>query len=227
MRFSWMIFSAFVVASAPAWADEPTGDWLVADGNAMIRIENCSGALWGFVAWEKTPGGLDAQNPDPTKRDRPTLGLPVLLNMQPAEATPGRWDGEVYNAQNGKTYTAHIALTDPDTLRIEGCVLGFLCGGQNWTRGEPPADVPANPSATPPASKAAVPKAAAAAAPTPSKAAPTPAKTAAAPPKGAPAKGPTGSPAAHKMAAAKPEQKPEQPEESLCSTVTELPGGPH
>jgi hypothetical protein len=46
--------------------------------------------------------------------------LPILLNMQPAASKPGRFDGEVYNAQNGKTYTAHIALTAPDTLAHRG-----------------------------------------------------------------------------------------------------------
>lgn len=111
------------------------GEWLVEDQTARIRIENCGGALWGAVSWEKSPGGQDVQNPDPTKRTRPTLGLPVILNMQAGH--DGRWNGEVYNAKNGQTYTAHISMLDPSTLRIEGCVLGFLCGGENWTRFEP------------------------------------------------------------------------------------------
>ena len=117
-----------------------TGEWLVKDATAKIRVENCGGTVWGVVSWEKTPGGTDAQNPDPSKRNRPTLGLPILLNMQ--QKQPDRWDGEVYNAQNGKTYDSHISLVNPDTLRIEGCVLGFLCGGENWTRVSEPQRAP-------------------------------------------------------------------------------------
>jgi uncharacterized protein (DUF2147 family) len=113
----------------------PVGEWLVNDRTARIRIENCGGAMWGAVSWEKSPGGQDVQNPDPAKRTRATLGLPVLLNMHPGQ--DGRWDGEVYNAKNGKTYTAHITMVDPNTLQIEGCVLGSLCGGENWTRFQP------------------------------------------------------------------------------------------
>lgn len=113
----------------------PVGEWLVNDRTARIRIEDCGGVMWGAVSWEESPGGQDVQNPDPTKRARPTLGLPVLLDMKPGP--DGRWDGEVYNAKNGKTYTAHISMLDPSTLRIEGCVLGLLCGGENWTRFEP------------------------------------------------------------------------------------------
>src|ERR1700759_462744 len=69
-------------AAATTATPDVTGEWLVEDGNAKVRIDNCGGAMWGVVSWEKTPGGTDAQNPDPSKRTRPTLGLPILLNMQ-------------------------------------------------------------------------------------------------------------------------------------------------
>lgn len=121
-----------MLAATPALAADPTGEWLVANGHAKIKIENCGKGLWGVVSWEQKPGGRDTKNPDPSKRDRPTLGMPILLDMQPSE--PNEWAGHVYNAENGKTYEAHISLTNPDSLRIEGCVLGFLCGGESWTR---------------------------------------------------------------------------------------------
>ena len=117
-----------LVQSASA---NPTGDWLVSDGVAHIRVVDCGGRMWGIVAWEKEPG-TDQNNPDPAKRTRPTLGMPIILGMQPAQTN--RWEGEIYNAENGKTYSGRIILTGPDTLRIEGCILGFLCGGQDWTR---------------------------------------------------------------------------------------------
>lgn len=124
-------------------ADDPTGDWKVEDGVAVVRVAECRGAMWGAVAWEKTPGGLDRNNPDQTKRSRPTLGMPLLLDMKP---TPkgDRWAGQVYNAKDGKTYKSTIAVTSPDELEIEGCVLGILCGSQTWTRVGPP--IPSSPS---------------------------------------------------------------------------------
>ena len=111
-----------------------TGEWLVNDRVARIKIVDCGGHLWGVVAWEARPGGTDHRNPDPQLRSRPTLGMPILLDMTPAK--PNRWEGQVYNSQNGKTYSASITLSDPNTLRIQGCVFGFLCGGENWTRFE-------------------------------------------------------------------------------------------
>ena len=136
---------AVAVAAAAA---EPTGEWLVADGTARIRIEPCGDALWGVIAWTETPG-KDENNPNPAMRNRSVIGMPILLSMKKVE--PNRWDGEVYNAENGKTYTSRISLVKDDVLRIDGCILGgFFCGGENWTRVKPAqAPAPAAPAAKP------------------------------------------------------------------------------
>src|SRR5213596_852074 len=106
----------FGLTAAPALAaeDSVVGDWLVKDGYANIRIDNCGGKMWGIVVWEKVPGGVDEENPDPAKKTRPTLGMPVLLGLAPAPKEPGKWQGEIYNSQNGKVYSANISLADPD-----------------------------------------------------------------------------------------------------------------
>jgi uncharacterized protein (DUF2147 family) len=112
----------------------PTGEWLVAKKLARIKIVDCDGKLWGVVSWETQPG-TDSKNPDPNLRSRPTLGMPILLGMVPSKAN--QWDGKIYNSQDGNTYSATIKLENPDTLRVEGCFLGILCGGENWTRVNP------------------------------------------------------------------------------------------
>jgi uncharacterized protein (DUF2147 family) len=118
---------------APALALDPTGDWKVADGVANIRVAQCNGSMWGAVAWEQTPGGKDEHNPDVSKQNRPSLGMPILIDMK---KKPGvdTWEGQVYNAKDGQYYSSTIKPVDPDHLEIQGCVLGFLCGGETWTR---------------------------------------------------------------------------------------------
>jgi uncharacterized protein (DUF2147 family) len=118
---------------APALAADPTGDWRVADGVANIRVAQCNGSMWGAVAWEKVQGGRDANNPDVSKQNRPTLGMPILIDMK---KKPGvdQWEGQVYNAKDGQFYSSTIKPAGPDQLEIQGCVLGFLCGGETWTR---------------------------------------------------------------------------------------------
>ena len=124
-------------------AADPTGDWMVADKVATIRVAQCNGAMWGVVAWEKTPGGRDVNNPDVAKQSRPTLGMPILIDMK---KKPGidQWEGQVYNAKDGKSYQSTIKPVGADQLEIQGCVLGFLCGGETWTRVGPP--IPSSPA---------------------------------------------------------------------------------
>jgi uncharacterized protein (DUF2147 family) len=118
---------------SPALAADPTGDWRVADGVANIRVAECNGSMWGAVSWEKEPGGRDKNNPDVSKQNRPTLGMPILIDMK---KKPGldQWAGQVYNAKDGQYYSSTIKPAGPDQLEIQGCVLGFLCGGETWTR---------------------------------------------------------------------------------------------
>ena len=105
----------------------------MADGVANIRVAECNGSMWGAVAWEKAPGGHDNNNPDVSKQSRPTLGMPILIDMK---KKPGvdQWEGQVYNAKDGQFYSSTIRPIGSDQLEIKGCVLGFLCGGETWTR---------------------------------------------------------------------------------------------
>jgi uncharacterized protein (DUF2147 family) len=140
-----LVYSAVISAAgiAPALALDPTGDWRVADGVANIRVAQCNGSMWGVVAWEKTPGGRDTNNPDVSKQARPTLGMPILIDMK---KKPGvdQWEGQVYNAKDGQSYSSTIKPVGPDQLEIQGCVLGFLCGGETWTRVAGP--IPSSPA---------------------------------------------------------------------------------
>ena len=74
---------------------------------ARIKIVDCDGRLWGVVAWEAQPG-IDNKNPDRALRSRPTLGMPILLGMTPTKTN--QWDGQIYNSQDGHTYSANISL---------------------------------------------------------------------------------------------------------------------
>src|SRR5882724_1432205 len=131
------------------------GDWLVKDGYANIRIDNCNGKMWGIVVWEKVAGGTDEENPDPAKKKRLTLGMPILLGLVPKEA--GKWQGEIYNSQNGKMYSASISLADENTLDLEGCLFtNFMCMTQKWTRVTAP---PPNALPLPPVKNSAAPRA--------------------------------------------------------------------
>jgi hypothetical protein len=124
--------------------------------------------MWGVVAWEKVPGGKDKNNPDVAKQSRPTLGMPILIDMKKKPGVDA-WEGQVYNAKDGQLYSSTIKPVGTDQLEIQGCVLGFLCGGETWTRVGPPIPsspansmakgAPKGPAGAPPAPKTAAPAA--------------------------------------------------------------------
>jgi uncharacterized protein (DUF2147 family) len=133
LAFSGMFFLA---AASVAQAAEPLGEWRDEDAKATIKIVDCNSRIWGIIASEKTPGTIDKNNPDKAKRTRPTLGMPILLNMKKDEDEKDRWEGEIYDPIRGKVFSSSIQVKSTTTLRVEGCVAMVLCGGQNWTRVE-------------------------------------------------------------------------------------------
>jgi uncharacterized protein (DUF2147 family) len=135
--------AVFTTTLGTAFAADPTGDWMVADQVANIRVAECNGSMWGVVVWEKTPGGRDINNPDVALQSRPTLGMPILIDMKKKTGVD-QWEGQVYNGKDGKHYSSTIKPVGLDKLEIQGCVLGFLCGGETWTRVGPP--IPSSPS---------------------------------------------------------------------------------
>ena len=167
---------------------------------ANIRVAQCNGNMWGVVSWEKTPGGKDKNNPDTVKQSRPTLGMPILIEMKKKPGVDA-WEGQVYNAKDGQLYSSTIKPVGADQLEIQGCVLGFLCGGETWTRAGPP--IPSSPANS--MAKGA-PKGAPGAAPKTAAPAPAPKTTGAANPAPAsPAPAPKAAPA-QKQAAGQPGQ---------------------
>ena len=127
------------VLSSAAFAADPQGIWLSGDGGTKVHISNCGGKLCGKVIWLKEPidsktgkPKTDALNPDPAKQSRPMIGLQVVQGLTPSGTD--RWSGQIYNADDGKTYAANMQMASDDTAKVEGCVLGILCKGQTWTR---------------------------------------------------------------------------------------------
>jgi uncharacterized protein (DUF2147 family) len=129
----WLAATALACLSSPVFAADASGDWFVADKTAVIRIAPCAEALCGTIAWTQKPG-TDTNNPDPAQRHRNIVGVQILLGMKPAGLN--RWKGEIYNTQDGKIYAGRISLVSANVLRIEGCLMGFLCGGENWSRAQ-------------------------------------------------------------------------------------------
>ncbi len=128
------------VLTSGAHAAPAAGTWLSESGTTKVRITDCGGKLCGTVVWLKDPVGADGKpktdrhNEDQTKRSRPLLGVPVVQGMAPSG--DNKWSGKIYNADDGKTYDAHVTVISDKAMNVQGCVLSILCKNQKWTRAD-------------------------------------------------------------------------------------------
>ena len=141
-RFGFIAAIATILLAAPSaraqGSGEVTGVLLMQAGDAGVRVSKCGGGICGVIVGLKQPidpatgkPQIDDKNPNPALAKRPMIGLPLFSGMH--ASGPGKWSGQIYNADDGSTYASHVSVTGADTLRVEGCV-GALCGGETWTR---------------------------------------------------------------------------------------------
>ena len=141
-RFGVVIAIFAALLAAPSVKAQAGGDasgvWLTQAGDAKVRVSKCGGGICGVVVWLResiNPATgkpqLDDKNPNPALAKRPVIGLALFTGMH--ASGPNKWSGEIYNADDGKSYHSNISVSGADALRVEGCV-GPLCGGETWTR---------------------------------------------------------------------------------------------
>jgi uncharacterized protein (DUF2147 family) len=134
-----MGFLVLAAMSTTALAADPQGVWLTQDKDAVLTITNCGDQLCGRIIWLESAtdrGGsrrLDQNNPDPAKRTQRICGLVVISGLQPSG--PNKWDGYVYNPQDGKTYSGNITVLSDRALRLRAYIgLPIFGKSQTWTR---------------------------------------------------------------------------------------------
>lgn len=130
---------AALLLSNGASAAPPYGVWTSQERDVRVRLRDCGGRICGTLVWlqeSRDPKtGLpktDRRNPDPAKRTRPLIGIQVVHDFVPTRAR--KWSGKIYNADDGRTYRAHLTVLDRRTIRLEGCMLVVLCMGHTWRR---------------------------------------------------------------------------------------------
>jgi uncharacterized protein (DUF2147 family) len=140
LRIATLALISTVVLVAPAFAASPVGTWLTGDKKGKVKIVNCGGAICGTLVWLQEPNDpethqpkTDKHNADASKQGRPLLGIPIVLSMKPNGGEA--WQGQVYNAEDGSTYSGSFTMTGANSAQLKGCVMGgLICKSQTWTR---------------------------------------------------------------------------------------------
>ncbi len=142
-----------LASTASAQSPSVMGTWLTASGKAQVRIAPCpdpaSGPLCGSVVGLIDPVGpagavvqpeaaTDFRNADPALRSRKILGMALIWGFKKSSDSNAFEEGQIYNAENGKTYKANIGLQPDGKLRLRGHVGSPMFGEtQLWTRVNP------------------------------------------------------------------------------------------
>jgi uncharacterized protein (DUF2147 family) len=126
--------------AADAAPDQLCGTWLNQEGDAKLEIYQKGETFEARIVWLKEPEvagkpKLDKNNPDPSLRERPTMGLVILRGLHKTEDPNLYKGGRIYDPKNGKTYNCRITRKG-DKLALRGFVLGmpFLGRTAVWTK---------------------------------------------------------------------------------------------
>lgn len=130
------VLAAACLASSPLLAGDVTGLWQTPTKSGQVEISKCGASLCGRLVSSEgikaDPGLTDKNNSDAALRGRRLKGLTILTGFS---GGPKEWTGgSIYNADDGRTYSASITLVNDDTLKLRGCVIAPLCKTQTWTR---------------------------------------------------------------------------------------------
>jgi uncharacterized protein (DUF2147 family) len=109
-------------AQGPAVASSPLGRWITASGNLEVEIAPCGAALCGTVTKVLANRSMSREGGEMTPVDtRPALGMTLLKDFLPSSqddtGKTTQWSGDIYNRENGKTYSCHLSMsTEPNAV---------------------------------------------------------------------------------------------------------------
>ncbi len=122
MKRLLLSIAAASALSAPSLvfaADPPIYGVWVREGHPTDKLEffDCSGKLCA-------KGVLPMPDGSPA---------PLILRNA-AKTGPNSWKGDLFNPEDGKTYTGKITYESANTMSMSGCLVAFLCQTETWTR---------------------------------------------------------------------------------------------
>jgi uncharacterized protein (DUF2147 family) len=118
-----LLTAGYASLAAAAGANDPTGQWLVEDGSAIVQIAPCGPALCGTVIWSQKPSDARGQK---------LCNLAIL--GEAVSAGPAKWDkGWVYSPKANGRYPVELKLTGDGTLHLHVSA-GLFGRDQVWTR---------------------------------------------------------------------------------------------
>ncbi|UOG77011.1 DUF2147 domain-containing protein [Hymenobacter tibetensis] len=146
MKYILLSYLFFFTGPLAAWAQTPSappplGVWADDSGDSHIELYRCGEELCGRLVWLRQPTDangkprLDERNPKEERRTQPLHNLTVLQHLRYSPENE-RWEGgEIYDPENGRTYSCYVGAAGKDRLEVKGYI-GFSMIGKShyWQR---------------------------------------------------------------------------------------------
>jgi len=116
-----------LISSSYADDSKILGEWIPAEKDSVYEFYKCGEAICAKVKSLNEPLNadgkpkLDTINENESLRTRPIVGMQFLKGL--VKKSKNKWGkGTIYNARDGKTYTALMKLKSDGTLEVRGYV---------------------------------------------------------------------------------------------------------
>jgi len=115
-----ILLALTLLVATPAWAGGETvyGVWSRDGHDESLEFFDCDGKLCAREVLAKAAAGAE----------------PQLILRHAQKSGANQWKGDLFNPENGKTYSGKILFAPPDRLTLTGCLVAFLCQSESWTR---------------------------------------------------------------------------------------------
>jgi uncharacterized protein (DUF2147 family) len=128
-----ILAAAFAAGPALAVPEDAFGTWRHPENGSIVKLYACGAGLCAQIVKTADPNAKDEKNPDPAKRGRPVAGIVIMSGA--TKSGDNGWKGNLYNREDGGTYSGSITVLDKSNLKLEGCAVGgLICRGVTWTR---------------------------------------------------------------------------------------------
>lgn len=151
MRQLLVLASVILFASsASAQQSRVMGVWLTESGVAQVKLEPCAdprnGPVCGTIVGLINPKGPDGKvvapdaatdfrNDKAELRTRKVIGMSLIWGFKKTSNPDSFDDGQIYNGEDGKIYSANISMEADGRLKLRGYSGTPLFGKtQYWTR---------------------------------------------------------------------------------------------
>lgn len=111
---------AMIGFAGAADAAEPYGVWPRPSTGSQVRFYDCGGKLCAKVVAVKEAAR------------KGEVGKSILHGA--VKSGENTWKGDLTDAGTGKVYAGTVTLQGTGALSLQGCIGGFLCQSETWTK---------------------------------------------------------------------------------------------